>query len=91
MFGAKQSKRRIVPVGDAVLLRASVGTDAVELTIVGVDDRESVNAPVVVIVPAPVFVNRVFKVESTARETLVTLPEPAEGATQLSVVPFEER
>jgi len=89
MFGAKQSKRRIVPVGDAVLLRASVGTVAVELTIVGVDDRESVNAPVVVIVPAPVFVNRVFKVESTARETLVTVP--AVGATQLSVVPFEER
>lgn len=74
-----------------MFVKAKVGTEPELLTIVGVEDSVSVNAPVVVIVAVPVFVNRVFRLESTASDTLVTLPVPAEGLTQLSVVPFEAR
>lgn len=49
------------------------------------------NVPNVVIVPVPVFVKRPDKEESTAKDTDVTDPDPAEGLTQTSDVPFEER
>lgn len=47
------------------------------------------NTPEVVIVLEPVFVNRPERLGATANETDVTEPEPAEGFTQVSDVPFE--
>lgn len=59
--------------------------------IVGFAAGVRVNPPLVVIVPDPVFVNRPVNDPDTVRETLVTLPDPTEGFTQLRVVPFEAR